>query len=242
MPNWSCSAPIAPPISSAFAIPPTILARFGQRDVLRKAVEAATALSEYYASIERKIPNGEDPSAPAPSLTEERIHEAAERFSSYLRDQRERYFPSAAPLSAHQKRLLRPYFSLALLERVKVAELDGAHVPNPPFYAEARALGFANLPELTHMHSLTFLDVVVFNERITERALVHALVHAVQFEVLGIERYAELFVRGFVNAKPHFSVPLEAQAFFLESKFVASPAHHFSVEDEVRLWVKQGYY
>jgi len=34
------------------------------------------------------------------------------------------------------------------------------------------------------MHSLTFLDVVVFNEKVTERCLFHGLVHAVQFEVL----------------------------------------------------------
>ena len=188
------------------------------------------------------MPSGEAPSPPVPPLTEERIHEAVDRLSSYLRDQRERYFHSAAPLTKHQKAFLWPYFPPALLERVKVAELAGARVSNPPFYAEARALGFVNLPELTHMHSLTFLDVVVFNERITERALFHALVHAVQIDVLGLQRYTELFVRGFVNTKLHFSVPLEAQAFSLESKFVASPAHRFSVEDQVRLWVKEGRY
>jgi hypothetical protein len=217
------------------------LARFGQRDILRKALDAASALSEYYSSIERRIPR-EDLSPLVPPLTQERIREAVGHLSSYLRDQRERYFHSAAPLTEHHKALLRPYFPLALLERVKAAELEGSRVSNPPFYAEARALGFVNLPDLPHMHSLTFLDVVVFNERITERALFHALVHAVQFEVLGLERYAELFVRGFVNARLHFSVPLEAQAFFLESKFVASPADRFSVEEQVRLWVKEGHY
>ncbi len=218
------------------------LARFGQRDVLRKSVEAATALSDYYTSIESKIPQGEDLSAPVPALTEERIHEAAGRLSSYLRDQRERYFPSAKPLTNRQKALLWPYFPPDLLERVKIAQLDGARVSNPPFYAEARALGFANLPELTHMHSLTFLDVVVFNDIFTERALFHGLVHVVQIEVLGLERYSELFVRGFVNTKLHFSVPLEAQAFSLESKFVASPTHRFSVEEQVRLWAQEARY
>jgi hypothetical protein len=62
---------------------------------------------------------------------------------------------------------------------------------------------------------------MVFNETLTERALFHALVHVVQFQVLGLERYTELFVRGFVDTKFHFTVPLEAQAFSLES---SSPA------------------
>lgn len=218
------------------------LARFGQRDLLRKAVETASALSEYYTSIERRVPGGEDLSPTVPPITEERIREVADWFSSYLRFQRGRYFHSGAPLAEHLKALLQPYFAPALLERVHVAELQGTRIPNPPFYSEARALGFVDLPELTHMPSLTFLDVVVFNERISERALFHALVHAVQLDVLGLHRYCELFVRGFVSTKPHYSLPLEAQVFFLESKFVASPADRFSVEEEVRLWVKQGHY
>ncbi len=218
------------------------LARFSQRDVLRKSVQAAAELSEYYTSIENKIPAAEAASEPLTQLTEERIGEAIDLVSSYLRDQRERHFHSAAPLTKHQKALLWPYFSPALLDRVRVAERNGERLPNPPFYAEARAFGFAHLPEVTHMHSLTFLDVVVFNEKVTERCLFHGLVHAVQFEVLGLERYTELFVRGFLSTKLHFSVPLEAHAFSLESKFMGSPAHRFSVEDQVRLWVKQGRY
>ena len=92
------------------------------------------------------------------------------------------------------------------------------------------------------MHSLTFLDVVVFHEKIVERFLFHGLVHAVQFEVLGLERYANLFVRSFVSTKLHFLVPLESHAFSLESKFAGAPASRFSVEDQVRLWVKQARY
>jgi hypothetical protein len=218
------------------------LARFGQRDLLRKSVEAASALNEYYASIARRVPNGEAISPAIPVLSEERIPEAVNRLSSYLRDQRKRYFPSAALLTNRQKARLWPYFQPDLLERVRIAELDGERVPNPPFYAEARALGFANLPDLTHMYSLTFLDVVVFNESFTERALFHGLVHVVQMEVLGLERYAELFIRGFVNTKLHFSVPLESQAFSLESKFADSPTRRFSVEEQVRLWLKEARY
>jgi hypothetical protein len=218
------------------------LARFGQRDVLRKSVQAACALSEFYLSLEKKIPADDAPSEPPAPFTEERLLEAIQRVSSYLGAQREHYLPQSAHLSKHHKALMWPYFSAALLDRITVVELHGDRVPNPPFYDQARALGFVNLPQLTHMHSLTFLDVLVFNETISERALFHALVHAVQFEVLGLERYSELFVRSFVKSKLHFSVPLEAHAFGLESKFSSSPAERFTVDEQVRLWVKEGRY
>ncbi|MFZ0814745.1 MAG: hypothetical protein WAM78_04460 [Candidatus Sulfotelmatobacter sp.] len=217
------------------------LARFGQRDILRKSVQAASALSEYYSSIEKKIPEAEA-SAPPTQLTEPQITLAIARVSAYLQEQRERYFYSASPLTQRQNTLMSPYFSAALLERIRIVELIGHRLPNPPFYAEAVEFGFFNLPQIAHMASVTFLDAIVFNEKITERALFHALVHAAQFQVLGLERYVNLFVRSFVNTKFHFSVPLEAHAFSLESRFVGHPADRFSVEDQVRLWIKNGRY
>src|ERR1700733_12558619 len=54
------------------------LARFGQRDVLRKTVQTATALSEYYTSIEKKILVVEDNPELAAPLSDERIREAIE--------------------------------------------------------------------------------------------------------------------------------------------------------------------
>src|ERR1700731_1575664 len=218
------------------------VARHGCRDVLRKSIETASALSEYYSSIEKQMPDEETVSAPATGLNDQQILQAVEYVSSYLRDQRERYLPSAAPLSEQNQAVMRSYFSATPLDQVKVVELHGARLPNPPFIAEAKALGFVSLPELTHMNSLTFLDVLVFNEGVTQRSLFHALVHAVQFQVLGLERYTELFVHSFVNTRFHFRVPIEAHAFLLESKFTRPAAASFSVEDQVRLWVKQNRY
>ena len=218
------------------------LARYGQRDVLRKSVETARFLSEYYSSIQDKIPGEEETiSMPAPDLSEDKVREGIDLLSSWLRQQRERYFASAAPLPEQPKTVMGRYFSQSLLDRVRVVELDGRRLPNPPFYEEAKTF-LANLPDLTHMASLTFLDVVVFNEKLAERPLFHALVHAVQVQVLGVERYAELWIRGFVNTKLHFTVPLEAHAFSLESKFVVPGHESFSVEDQVRLWLQQGRY
>ena len=217
------------------------LVRFGKRDVLRKSIQAATALSDYYNSIEKKI-SGADPVSEPTAVTEVPIRAAVEQIVAYFREQRERYFPLGTAIPNHMKAVMRPYFSAALLDRVRIVELTGSRLPNPPFYDEYRALGFTNLPEIAHMHSLTLLDVIVFNEKITERTLFHGLAHAVQFEVLGLARYFDLFVRGFVNTRLHFNVPLEAHAFSLDSKFASAPSHRFSVEEQVRLWVKHARY
>ncbi len=123
-----------------------------------------------------------------------------------------------------------------------MVELRNQWIPSPPFYAEANALGLTNLPDLTHMASLTFEDVIVFPSEITNRRLFHALVHAVQFSVLQFERYTELFVRGFLRTRSHVSVPLETHAFSLESKFTENPDVPFSVEEIVKLWAHQGRY
>jgi hypothetical protein len=220
------------------------LVRFGRRDVLRKSIKAASALNEYYASIEQRIPDEEraPASTPVPEMSENQIREAVARVSAYLQEQHDHYLPSAKPLSDRHKTILAPYFSAALLEQVRIVQLKGTRVPTPPFFAEAKALGFVNLPDFPHMASLTFLDVIVFNEAITERPLFHALVHSVQFRVLGLERYTELFVRSFVNTKFHFTVPIEAHAFSLEARFAPPAAERFSVEDQVRLWVQQNRY
>jgi hypothetical protein len=218
------------------------LARYGRRDILKKSIETASALNEYYSSIEEQISIEEVPSVTTAGLSEEQTLRAIECVSSYLQEQRDHYLPSAAPLSQQYRSSMSHYFSTDLLDQIRVVELQGARLAYPSFYAEAKALGFVNLPDITHMNSLTFLDVLVFNEVLTERSLFHALVHAVQFQVLGLERYTELFVRSFVNTRFHFLVPVEAHAFFLESKFARPAPEKFSVEDQVRLWTKQNRY
>ncbi len=212
------------------------LARYGERDVLRKTIGTAIALNEYYLSIQNEM------SPESASLTEPQVAQAVKRVSDYLRSQREIHLGSGAPLGPRQKEALQPFFSPALLDRVRTVELHGRRLPPPPFYQEALGLGIGNLPALTHMSSLTFVDVIVFNDLMIERALFHGLVHAVQFQVLGVERYTDLFVRAFLRTHAHFTVPLETHAFGLESKFAVDPGKGFSVEEQVRLWVREGRY
>ena len=212
------------------------VARYGERDVLRKTIGTALALNEYYLSIQNEMPPA------AASLSETQVMQAARRVGEYLRSQREIHFVRGATLGPRQKEILKAFFSPALLDRVRTVELHGRPLPPPPFYLEAMALGIGKLPAITHMSSLTFVDVIVFNDLIIERALFHGLVHAVQFGILGVERYTDLFVRGFLRTNAHFTVPLESHAFALESKFAVDPGKAFSVEEQVRLWIREGRY
>jgi hypothetical protein len=216
------------------------LARFGHRDILRQSAAAASALHEFYSQIQTTIPRlAVVSSAPQPGA--EQVEEAIEWLSGYLEQQREYYFPISGSLSAQHKTMLRPYFSRARLEQARVLELHGARVPAPDFFAKIRAAGFEP-PEISHMDSLTFGDVIVFNQYITLRALFHALVHAVQIEILGMRRYAELWVRNFVRTRTHFTVPLEVHAFSLSSKFLSPLTQSFSVEEHVSRWNDEGRY
>ena len=216
------------------------LARFGRRDVLQKSAQAASALNAFYTSIERNLPARES-LPPVAQPTPEQTAQAVEWLSTYLQEQREHYFPASGPLSAQQKALMWPYFSPELLDKVRVVELRGARVAVPEFFSQARALGFEP-PEITHMDSITFLDVIVFNQELSERALFHALVHTVQLQTLGLRRYAELWVRSFIKSRTHFTVPLEVHAFSLASKFLHPSAESFSVEAQILRWIDDNRY
>jgi hypothetical protein len=210
------------------------LARFGRPEVLRKSAEAASAISEFYAALEKRLPSRPRPPAFVP--TEEQITRAVTWMVSYLQTLRDRYLAAAAPLSSDLTFTMAPYFPASLLDRIRVLELEGARVPVPDFFGEARSLGFENLPDIPHLDSVTFIDVIAFNEKLCPRSLFHALVHAVQIQVLGLERYAELWVRGFIRTHAAYSVPLEVQAFSLASKFLRPAPPRFSVEDDVLDW------
>ena len=177
-----------------------------------------------------------------PSLKDVDIHNAALQVAQYLREQREHFFPGSKRLGKEYRRVMASFFSEQLLSSVAFVEWAGPRLKNPPFHDEARARGFSSLPELRHMASVTFLDVVVIREEPTERIVFHGLVHAVQCQMLGLQRYAELFVRGLAQVHSHYLVPLEAQAFSLDARFAVNPEKAFSVEEEVRRWIKKDRY
>jgi len=173
---------------------------------------------------------------------EEQIQKAIEWFAMYLSSERESYYGAGKPLSNHWKYSFQGYFDAALLDQVRVLQLVDRRVDNPWFYPQAREQGLRHLPDISHKTAVTFLDVVVFNEKITGRDLFHGLVHAAQVKILGISEFTELFVRGFLRAMSYFLVPLKAHAFTLDARYASNPDDYFSVENEIRDWWRQGRY
>ena len=78
-------------------------------------------------------------------LTTAQIAPAVEYVSFYLREQ---HLSAARPLSNQRQARMWPYFSPTSLVQVRIVELHGRRLSPPAFYAQARALGFDNLPDV----------------------------------------------------------------------------------------------
>lgn len=215
------------------------LARTAQRDILRKAWSSASALFEYYDSIVNQMPDRlAVVRSSAMTLEEAKVLNLSERMARYLQEQRERFRPIGQPLQPVQREAMAPFFSPDLVLHARIVILDSQRIPKPPLDLDGRAAGSG---DFVHPFAVTFKDVLVFHDEITNRRLFHALVHTVQTEVLGLEAYAERLTRAFLRSHSHAAVPFEAHATLLRATF-AEQAQPFSVEEKVRLWLNQGRY
>jgi len=172
---------------------------------------------------------------PHPTLSEAQIRELAGWVSAYISDQRESFRGKAASIEPGDKAALQPFFPAPVLETVKVAR---GRASEPPFYRQLRGMGIRNAPAFSDMAGITFQDVVVHVEPLTRRLLFHELVHAVQYVHLGLQGFAELYVRGFLSGGSYEEIPLEKQAYELEGRFASNPAEQFSVDADVRKRLK----
>lgn len=175
-------------------------------------------------------------------FSEARVAEMVSGVAAYFGGERKLYFPHSEPLTDGPREILKPYFSSTILNKVKTVVLHEARIPPPPFYAEALRMTGGKFPDFVHMASVTYVDVIVFHDKIEPRALFHGMVHVAQIEILGFERYVDLYVRGFVKNLSWLAIPLEDQAYKLDARFAEGPAVTFSVEDEIRQWMNEGRY
>jgi len=177
--------------------------------------------------------------AAMPKLSPQQMAQVSDFVAQYIAAQRERFSPQAAPLSAAQRTAMAGFFLPRVLDAARVLVLDGIRVENPPFYPMLAGMGFSNLPDFSHMAAITFFDVVVSHVPFTDGLLFHELVHVEQYHQLGIARFSELYVRGFLSGGGYNGIPLEVNAYALGRHFEANPRRRFSVTDEVARWVRE---
>ena len=162
----------------------------------------------------------------------------ANMVEDYVTSSRKKYASQAFPLTDSQRAAVQPFFSSAVLDSARLCVLRGTRVSNPSMYAMAKMMGIRNLPDFADMAAITFVDVVVSHQEFTDALLFHELVHVVQYAQLGVKEFATRFVSGFVQGGSYEEIPLEKQALALESRFSQNRAEPFSVDDEVRRFLK----
>ena len=163
-------------------------------------------------------------------LTPSRIPELISNVVAFIEDQRKTYAPASRTLTNTERTPLAVHFSADILDQVRLTGVK--HLQNPPFYAELEQMGFQNLPQFRRMEGVTFIDVIVAQTDFTSSLLFHELVHVVQYRELGVQKFAELYVRGFLDTGEYLSIPLERVAYHLEGLFRLRPDLKIEVEKQ----------
>ncbi len=179
---------------------------------------------------------------PLPKLVEVQVEWVKRQVAEYIAGQHKTYRGRAMLLDRNQMEAMGPFFPNSTLDSARVLMLSGERVANPPFYAQLVQMGFepAALPDFADMAAITFVDTVVSHEPFTDRLLFHELVHVVQYQKLGLERFAVKYLSGFLGGGSYEAIPLEINAYELDARFAAAPTMAFSVADEVQSWIDAG--
>lgn len=173
---------------------------------------------------------------PQPELSQQQIAAFTQAVAKYICGQRAHYCAQAVPLTFSE--IWPRFFAPVDLQRIRIVPPGQERVPNPPFYADLEKLGFTGLPNFNTMAAITFDDVVVFHNPLTPQLIFHEMVHVVQYRLLGVDEFARLYVRGYLQGG-YAGTPLEVCAYQLDDRFITGSVG-FDVEAEVTSWIDSG--
>jgi hypothetical protein len=157
----------------------------------------------------------------------------------WIREQRRAYRIRGRKLPESAIAQFSPFFEESLLQQVHLVWVPA--LENPKFL-EAHRATFADkglpLLDFTSFAGITYIDTILLVEEFPEAdfdaTLFHELVHAVQYELLGPEKFVELYLLGWINQGFNYAaIPLEMDTYELQNRFEAEPGLPFSVKDEV---------
>lgn len=170
---------------------------------------------------------------PIPELSSSQISHLSRLAAEFIQQQRDKNLAAARPMSEAQQDPFRRFFPEEVLRGTRFCS---ATIEDPPFYPALEAMGIAGLPTAKHSAAITYIDVIVAQQKYTDALRFHEMVHAVQYRVMGVERFAEAYVRGFLSGGGYMGIPLEKNAYELEARFAANHRVEFDVVAEVKKW------
>jgi hypothetical protein len=132
---------------------------------------------------------------------------------------------------------LSGFFTLDLLESVRVAEVGCIKAPWVCRAAARLRLARSLWPDL--LGGLALDDLIVVRQEGNRPAplslLFHELVHVVQYKVLGVRGFTREYIREWAKAGfDYMSLPMEVDAYEMQTRFEERPEDRFGVEGMVR--------
>lgn len=174
------------------------------------------------------------------SFPEDQVVRYVNELSSYIKAQKEIFTPLAKPLTAEEQSIFKPFFNEAILKTTLFYRKKDGPIEKPAFLSELNEKGLVFSLDL--MEAVTFMDVVVSYDDLEPHVQFHELVHAVQYQKLGLKQFANKYLRGFLSRGSYEKIPLEANARQLADAFLNNPDQAFSAEQDVQRWVNENRY
>jgi len=145
----------------------------------------------------------------------------------------------ARALTGTEAIALKLFFPAQVLATVRFATVP--MIQNPPFYKTLEEAGIGIPLDFRGMTAITFVDTVLISQIAPVPAgdwlplLFHELVHVLQYQELGLERFVRVYVMGWAAAGGRYlDIPLERDAYELDARFRSAPAQPFDVLGVVR--------
>ena len=172
-------------------------------------------------------------SVPQPTLDAKTIDTLCNLVAEFITQERARYLTDARPLDSTIRKSLEPFFRKQILDNTLFSPAR-PRLRNPDFYPQLKKMGVHGLVDFSAVAAITYNDVIVHQEKLSPRLAFHELVHAEQYSQLGLEGFVRQYILGFLNEGSYEAIPLEAQAYALDTQFHVRQNHVFSVQEEVK--------
>jgi len=156
----------------------------------------------------------------------------------WLVSEREKHRENAMNIRHEDKIVLENHFYAGTLENIRVCKIE--QIENPPFYASFEKTGQPIPLDFREMRGITFIDTIVIAEpKVTPdiwlSLLFHECVHVCQYTILGVDKFIEQYVDGWVGSGYDYaSIPLEVDAYELQREFETTSLSTLSVESEIK--------